>query len=77
MSADGEVLLGDLHFSVAHELAGVAHDVGILIDQEGVVGLDAGGGVGVVGAVPGGIGGELVIGLGDIVDVEFNESEVM
>ena len=52
-----------------HEPARIAHDVGILIDKEGVVGLDAGGGVGVVGAVPGGVGGELVIGLGDIVDV--------
>ena len=65
----GEVLLGNLNLGRAHEPAGIAHDVGILIDQEGVVGLDAGGGVGVVGAVPGGVGGELMVSLGDIVDV--------
>ena len=52
-----------------HEPARIAHDVGILIDKEGVVGLDAGGGVGVVGAVPGSLGRELVVSLGDIVNV--------
>ena len=51
LSADGVVLLGDLHFGVAHEVAGIAHDVSILIDQEHVVGLDAGGSVGVAGAL--------------------------
>ena len=64
-----EILLGNLNFGGTHEPAGITHDVGVLIHQEGVVGLDAGGGVGVVGAVPGSLGRELVVSLGDIVDV--------
>ena len=64
-----EILLGNLNRGGAHEPAGITHDVGVLIHQEGVVGLDAGGGVGVVGAVPGSLGRELVVSLGDIVDV--------
>ena len=65
----GEILLGNLNFGGAHEPAGITHDVGVLIHQEGVVGLDAAGGVGVVGAVPGSLGRELVVSLGDIVNV--------
>ena len=51
-------------------MARVAHDVGILIDQEELLGLDAGLRVGVVGAVPLSAGGEDLVGLGDVVDVE-------
>ena len=52
----GVVHLRHFHISGAHELAGVTHNIGILIDQEHVVLLDAGVGVGVAGAVPGGLG---------------------
>ena len=65
----GEVLLGHFDVGRAHVAAGVAHDVGILIDQEDVVRLDAGGGIGVAGAVPVGLGGEYFVSLGDIVDI--------
>ena len=34
---DGEVLLGNLNLGGAHVVAGVAHDVGVLIHQEDVV----------------------------------------
>ena len=41
----GEILLGNLNFGGAHEPAGITHDVGVLIHQEGVVGLNATSGV--------------------------------
>ena len=51
-------------------MARITHDVGILIDQEGVLSLHTGLRVGVVGAVPLSAGGELSIGLGDVVDLQ-------
>ena len=50
-------------------MAGVAHDVSILIDQEGIVGLDTCVNIGVIGAVPLRAGREYAIGLGDRVDI--------
>ena len=50
-------------------MAGIAHDVGILIDQEHIVQLHAGIGIGVVGAVPLGLGREHLISLGDVVHI--------
>ena len=51
-------------------MAGIAHDVGILVDQEDVLELDAGLRVDVVGAVPLRAGGEDRISVGDVVDVK-------
>ena len=65
----GEVLLGNLNLGRAHEPAGIAHDVGILIDQEDIVQLDAGVRVGVVRAVPLRVRGEDLVCLRDIVDI--------
>ena len=65
----GEILLRNLNLSRAHEPAGIAHDVGILIDQEDIVQLDAGVRVGVVRAVPLRVRGEDLVCLCDIVDV--------
>ena len=66
---DGEVLLGNLDLGGAHVVAGVAHDVGVLIHQEDVLGLDAGLSIGIAGAVPVGAGGELGVGVGDVLDL--------
>ena len=52
-----------------HEPARIAHDVGILIDQEHVLGLDAGGSVGIAGAVPLSLGRVLLQGGSNIVHV--------
>ena len=48
----GEILLRNLNLSGAHEVSGIAHDVGVLIYQEYIAQLNAGVYVGVVGAVP-------------------------
>ena len=50
-------------------MSGIAHDVGILIDQEHIVQLDAGVRVGVVRAVPLRLRGEDLVCLRDIVDI--------
>ena len=65
----GEVLLGNLNLGRAHEPAGIAHDIGILIDQEDIVQLDAGVRIGVVRAVPLRVRGEDLVCLRDIVDI--------
>ena len=49
---NGEILLRNLNLSGAHEVSGIAHDVGVLIYQEYIAQLNAGVYVGVVGAVP-------------------------
>ena len=60
-SLSGEVLLRNFNLGGSHVVTGIAHDVSILIDQEGVFRLDAGFGVGIAGAVPLYIGGEYLV----------------
>ncbi len=53
---DGKILLGNLNLCGTHVLSGIAHDIGILIYKEYVIGLNTGLNVCIVGAVPCGLG---------------------